>query len=70
MVCGMKELNLLLFKKMASNSLVNRAGGISPSKLLNLRSRYLTTDHSRTTSGKRPTKRLVLISNSNMRVSL
>ena len=41
MVSGMKELNLLLFKNIASKVIVKSAGGISPSKSLNLRSRYL-----------------------------
>lgn len=67
---GILSLNLLLFKKIASSSLTKSSGGISPSKSLYLRSRYLTTGQFRTTLGNGPTKRLLLTSNSCISTSL
>lgn len=61
---GMFEVNRLLFTKMASKSLSKSSGGNFPSNSLNLRSRYLRLGILRTTSGKEPTKWLLLMSNS------
>ncbi|PQQ01638.1 hypothetical protein Pyn_33238 [Prunus yedoensis var. nudiflora] len=69
-VSGMVDVNLLLFKNRASNSLLKSSGGNFPSKSLNLRSRYLRFGICRTTSGNDPTKRLLLTSSSWRRVSL
>jgi len=69
-VSGMVDVNRLLFKNNASSSFSKSFEGNFPSKSLNLRSRYLRLDHVRTTSGKLPTKRLLLASNSNISESL
>lgn len=69
-VLGMVDLNRLLFKNNASKSFSKSSGGNFPSKSLNLRSRYLSSGHVRTTLGNLPTKRLLLASNSNISVSL
>ena len=61
---GMVDVNLLSFKNKASSSLLKSSGGNFPSKSLNLRSRYLRSGISRTTSGNDPTKRLLLTSSS------
>ena len=67
---GMVEVNLLLFKNNASRSFSKIPGGTLPSKSLNLISRNLMPGHDRETSGKGPTKRLLLTSNSYISVSL
>jgi hypothetical protein len=61
---GMWPTKRLVLTKMASRSLSKRPGGSSPSKSLNLMSRYLSEAISRQTKGKGPTKRLLLASNS------
>lgn len=66
---GMIEWNRLSFKKSASSGLLKSWGGNGPSKSLYLRSRYFRDGNSKTTSGKGPTKRLLLTSSSKRRVS-
>lgn len=61
---GMLDVKRLSFKNKASSSLSNSCEGNSPSKSLNLRSRYFSAGNPRTTSGKDPTKRLLLTSSS------
>lgn len=61
---GIVDTNLLLFKKIASSVLLKSSQGNSPSKSLNLRSRYLMSGIDRTGVGNGPTKRLLLISSS------
>lgn len=64
MFSGILEEKRLLFINIASKLLLKSAGGNSPSKLLNLRSMYLSSVSSSTCSGNRPTKRLLLKSSS------
>ena len=61
---GIVDVNLLLFKKIASSVLLKSSGGNSPSKSLNLRSRYLISGIDKMVVGNGPTKRLLLISSS------
>jgi hypothetical protein len=63
-VSGMVDVNRLLFKNRASKSLLKSSGGSSPSKSLNLRSRYFRFGIPMTTVGNRPTNRLLLTSSS------
>ncbi|KAK3002793.1 hypothetical protein RJ639_018351 [Escallonia herrerae] len=61
---GMLDVNRLSFKNKASSSMSNNLGGNAPSKSLYLISRYFRAANPKTTSGKGPTKRLLLTSNS------
>jgi len=60
----------LLFKNIASKLLLKSSEGNSPSKSLNLMSRYLRSGIESTVSGNRPTKRLLLMSSSYRILSL
>ncbi|KVI11844.1 hypothetical protein Ccrd_009740 [Cynara cardunculus var. scolymus] len=61
---GIPNLNRLSFKKTASRSLSNSLTGTDPSNSLNRRSKNFNTGIDKTTVGKTPTKRLLLISSS------
>lgn len=67
-VSGIVDVKRLSFKNIASRSFSNSSGGKTPSKSLNLMSKYFKFGTLRTTEGKPPTKRLLLISNSYKRV--
>lgn len=67
-VSGIEDAKRLLFKNNASMSFSKSSGGRGPSKLLYLMSRYFRFGHERTTEGNSPTRRLLLRSNSYMRV--
>lgn len=66
-VSGMLPLNQLWFRKIISSPVWKSSGGNSPSKLLNLRSRYKFLIQVRVTVGKEPTSLLLLTSNSSRR---
>lgn len=69
-VSGMEPVNRLSFTNKASSSFSKTSSGRLPSKSLNLMSRYLRAGNDRTTVGKGPTNRLLLMSNSCIRSSL